>query len=566
MHAAATHEAPHRREPTAQERRLTFWALIMVFLLSALDQTIVSTAMPRIVQELKGLDVYSWVTTSYLLSSTVMVPIWGKLGDLYGRKLILIVGICIFVVGSWLCGLSGEFGALPIIGGGMMQLIVFRGIQGIGGGALFTTAFATIADLFPPRERGKYAGLFGAVFGIASVIGPIIGGWFTDHGTTDILGVHVAGWRWVFYVNLPMSVLALFMIGAKMPHLGGHAGGKIDYGGAALIVIAIGAMMLALTFGPTDGWTSSLVFDLAVLSLAAGLAFLYVESKVPEPILPLGIFKIRAFSTSMVSSFTISMAFMGTIIFLPLYLQLALGIKATNSGFTLLPMMVGLIGGATVSGRLVTRTGKYKPFLLIGAATQFVGLFLMSRLTKDSTQIDVVWRVFVVGLGLGPSQSLFNIVAQSAVSPRQLGVATSTGMFLRQIGSLIGVAIFGAMLTAQLQQSLSNHGPPGMKFDLGKMEAMAMTSQATGHAISVPPIIASAFADAMSYIFTGSMVIIAIAFVTIFFIPHIPLRGRGPEQASQNQLVQATESALADAAPAPADPAPMPERKPVSDS
>jgi EmrB/QacA subfamily drug resistance transporter len=566
MHATATHEAPYRREPTAQEKRLTFWALIIVFLLSSLDQTIVSTAMPRIVQELKGLGVYSWVTTSYLLSSTVMVPIWGKLGDLYGRKFILILGICIFVAGSWLCGLSGEFGPIPIVGDGMMQLIVFRGIQGIGGGALFTTAFATIADLFPPRERGKYAGLFGAVFGLASVIGPIIGGWFTDHGTTDILGVHIAGWRWVFYVNLPMSVLALFMIGAKMPHLGGHAGGKIDYSGAALIVIAIGAMMLALTFGPTDGWTSNLVFDLAALSLAAGLAFLYVESRVPEPILPLGIFKIRAFSISMVSSFTISMAFMGIIIFLPLYLQLALGIKATTSGFTLLPMMVGLIGGATISGRLVTRTGKYKPFLLIGAATQFLGLFLMSQLTKDSTQMDVVWRVFVVGLGLGPTQGLFNIVAQSAVPLRQIGVATSTGMFLRQIGSLIGVAIFGAMLTAQLQQSLSNNGLPGMKFDLGKMEAMAMTSQGTGHAISVPPIVASAFADAMSYIFTGSMVIIAIAFVMIFFIPQIPLRGRGPEQASQNQVVQAAESALADAAPAPADPAPMPEREPAGGS
>jgi MFS family permease len=198
---AAPHDAEYRREPTPEEKRLTFIALMIVFLLSALDQTIVSTAMPTIVSELKGLDLYPWVTTSYLLTSTVMVPIWGKLGDLYGRKLILIIGIVVFVVGSWLCGISGEFGDLPGVGGGMMQLIVFRGIQGIGGGALFTTAFATIADLFPPRERGKYAGLFGAVFGLASVVGPIVGGSFTDNGSTTIMGMYVAGWRWVFAIG-----------------------------------------------------------------------------------------------------------------------------------------------------------------------------------------------------------------------------------------------------------------------------------------------------------------------------------------------------------------------------
>ena len=560
MHAATTAPEAPSPEATPQQRRMTFWALMIVFLLSALDQTIVSTAMPRIVQELRGLDVYAWVTTTYLLTSTVMVPIWGKLGDLYGRKRILIWGICIFVAGSWLCGLAGEFGDLPVIGDGMMQLIVFRGVQGIGGGALFTTAFATIADLFPPRERGRYAGLFGAVFGLAGVIGPVIGGWFTDHGTTDIFGVHVAGWRWVFYVNLPTSVLALFMIGAKMPDLGARSGHKIDYVGAVLIVISIGALMLALTFGPKHGWTSSEVLDLFAIALVTGGLFLYAERKAIEPILPLAIFKIRAFSSSMLSSFTISMAFMGMIIFLPLYLQLALGIKATHSGLTLLPMMAGLITGAAVSGRLCTRTGKYKPFLLAGAGTQFLGLLLMWQLNAHSTPFDVMWRLFVVGLGLGPSQSLYNIVAQSSVQPRQIGVATSTGMFLRQIGSLIGVAIFGAIMTAQLQQSLSSVLPPGMKFDLGKMEAMAMTSQASGAAITVPPFIANAFSSAMSHVFAASMIVVAIAFITIFFIPHIPLRGRGPEQASQNKTVQAAEAAIADAAPAPADPAPMPSR------
>ena len=379
MDATAHHDATPRREPTPDEKRLTFWALMIVFLLSALDQTIVSTAMPTIIRELNGLDLYAWVTTSYLLTSTVMVPIWGKLGDLYGRKLILIIGIVIFVVGSWLCGLAGEFGDMPIVGDGMMQLIVFRGIQGIGGGALFTTAFATIADLFPPRERGRYAGLFGAVFGLASVIGPIVGGYFTDHGSVDVAGMHVAGWRWCFYINLPTSVIALAMISLKMPNLGHTGGGKIDWFGAIFVVLSIGALMLALTFGNDDGWTSPIVLGLFGFALVTGVMFIFIERAVKEPILPLTLFSIRAFTTTTLASFVISMAFMGTIVYLPLYLQLGLGIQATNSGMLLLPLMAGLILSATLSGRFVTRTGKYKSMMLAGAATQFVGIFLMSQ-------------------------------------------------------------------------------------------------------------------------------------------------------------------------------------------
>jgi EmrB/QacA subfamily drug resistance transporter len=530
---AKTVPADAHPEPTAQEKRLTMFALLIVFLLSALDQTIVSTAMPRIIADLQGLNVYAWVTTSYLLSSTVMVPIWGKLGDMYGRKLILITGICIFVAGSWLCGLSGEFGDMPVIGSGIMQLIVFRAIQGIGGGALFTTAFATIADLFPPRERGKYMGFFGAVFGLASVLGPLIGGYFTDHGTMDIGGVHIAGWRWVFYVNLPLSILALFVIAAKMPNLGRKTGGRIDYIGAILIVISLGALMLALTRGPTDGWTNTWVIQLFALALVTGLAFLFVEAKVREPILPLGLFKIPAFSTAMISSFIISMAFMGAVVYMPLYLQLSLGIKATNSGLTLLPMMVGLMSAAILSGRLVSRTGQYKSFLIAGAVIQFVGMYLMSQLNAQSAQWDVIWRLFVLGLGMGPSQSLFNLVSQSAAPVHQIGVATSTGMFLRQTGGLIGVSIFGALLTSKLSESLSK-AMPGLSIDLGKLQGMTMQAQAEGggaQGFKPPPFVATAFADAMSFIFMGAMVVIAIAFVSILFIPRIELRGRGPVEA-----------------------------------
>ncbi len=532
--APATESPEHAREPTPQEKRLTLIALLIVFLLSALDQTIVSTAMPRIVSELNGLEVYAWVTTTYLLASTVMVPIWGKLGDMYGRKLILVIGILIFVAGSWLCGIAGEFGDMPIVGDGMMQLIVFRAVQGIGGGALFTTAFATIADLFPPRERAKYAGLFGAMFGIAAVIGPIIGGFFTDNGSVTIAGLYIAGWRWVFYVNLPLSVLALFMIAAKMPDLGHRSGGRIDIPGAILIVLSLGSLMLALTWGPSDGWTSQIVLGMFGLSLATLIAFLAVERKTANAILPLSLFSSPAFTTTMISSFILSMAFMGTIIFLPLYLQIGLGVGATSSGLTMIPMMAGLIAGSFFAGRMVTQTGKYKTWLIGGAVVQLAGLYLMSQLTSQSSQFDVIWRLFVVGVGLGPSQSLFNIVAQSAAPVRQIGVATSTSMFLRQTGGLIGVSIFGALLTSELARSLSK-SLPGIKIDLGRLEQMTMASQASGGGpVAVPPFVAQAFTDAMSYIFTGAIVIVAIGLVSMFFIPTIALRGRGPQEATQS--------------------------------
>jgi EmrB/QacA subfamily drug resistance transporter len=529
-------DPPHKGEPTPEEKRLTFFALLIVFFLSALDQTIVSTAMPTIISELQGLDLYPWVTTSYLLASTVMVPIWGKLGDLYGRKLILMVGIVLFVFGSLLCGISGEFGDMPLIGDGMMQLIVFRGIQGIGGGALFTTAFATIADLFPPRERGRFMGLFGAIFGLASVIGPIVGGYFTDNGTVDLWGLHIAGWRWVFYINLPTSLIALALIGARMPNLGHTGGGKIDWWGGIFVVLSIGALMLALSWGGEKGWASAEVLSLFAFSFVTGVIFLLIERKVTEPILPLSLFSIPGFTAPTIASFIISMAFMGTIIYLPLYLQLGLGIRATNSGLLLLPLMAGLFMSAMLSGRYVTWTGKYKSMMLAGAVIQLIGILLMSQLTVDAKQSDVVWRLFVVGLGLGPSQSLFNMVSQSAAPVRQIGVATSTGMFLRQCGGMIGVSIFGAILVAKLSESVAARFP-GVKVDLGQLQRMAMTA---GDGPAMPPemkaFVATSISDAMSYIFIGSLFIIAAAIVAILFIPQITLRGRAPGQNTEKAV------------------------------
>lgn len=533
-------------QATPEQKRATFMAVMIVFLLSALDQTIVSTAMPRIVADLHGLEIYAWVTTTYLLTSTVMVPIWGKLGDMYGRKSVLITGIGIFILGSWLCGLAGEFGDLPVLGSGMTQLIVFRGIQGIGGGALFTSAFATIADLFEPRERAKYAGLFGAVFGLASVVGPIIGGWFTDHGTTDILGVHIAGWRWVFYINLPTSLLALFMISRRMPDIGTRTGGTIDYVGGILIVTSLGALMLALTHGPTDGWFDPAVDLLFALAIVTGIAFLIVQSRVKDPVLPLGLFRNKAFTTSMISSFIISMAFMGTIIYVPLYLQLVIGIKATNSGFSMLPLMGGLILSAFLVGRLVTKTGKYKAFMLGGAVVQIIGLWLMTHLTENSSAYDVIWRLFLVGLGLGPSQSLFTLVSQSASPVQQVGVATSTGMFLRQTGSVVGVAIFGALMTSRLTENLSQQFPEAAgNINLGRLQAQYMSAETAGAAVEMPPFLKVAFADSMSFIFMGGVVIVVCALISILFVPVIQLRGRGELE----KPLRKAEHAVEDAAP-----------------
>jgi EmrB/QacA subfamily drug resistance transporter len=506
---------------TDTERRLTLGALMIVFLLSALDQTIVSTAMPRIISELHGLTLYSWVTTAYLLSSTVMVPIWGKLGDIYGRKPVLVTGISIFMVGSWLSGLSGEFGNLLGMSG-MVQLIVFRALQGIGGGALFTTAFAIIADLYPPRERGKFAGIFGSVFGLSSVLGPLIGGYFTDHGTVQI-GAHVvAGWRWVFYVNLPLSLLSLFMVLVKMPALPHERSGKIDLLGAALLIAAFVPLLLALSLGGHSfAWTSPQSLALFIGAAAALAAFVYVESRVSNPILPLRLFKNKVFVTANLAGFLISMAFMGVAVFLPLYMQLGLGVAATTSGLAMLPLMGGLIVGSTVAGQLVSRTGKYKPFMLGGATLLLIGVIPMTQLSAIHGLPLLCALLLVMGVGLGPNQSLFNLATQNAVSPRDIGVATSSNQFFRQIGSTVGVAVAGALLTTRL----ASYG--GGKLDLGALQGMALQAglKGQGHA---DPALGRALSYAVSGVMQAALVVIVLGLVAVVMIPALPLRSRMP--------------------------------------
>ena len=508
-------------EFTPQERKITIIGVMIVFLLSALDQTIVSTAMPVIISELQGLELYAWVTTSYLLASTVVVPIWGKLGDLYGRKPILLWGIGLFLLGSWLSGLSGEFGDMPILGGGMTQLIAFRALQGLGGGALFTTAFALIADMFEPRERAKFGGLFGATFGLASAIGPLLGGYFTDHGSFDIGAHHVAGWRWVFYLNLPLSLVSLFLIIFKMPKLSHAAKGTIDYLGALLIIATFVPLLLALTFGGNDyPWMSTPVIGLLAGS-AVGLAlFLLAETRAKDPILPLDLFKNPVFTWANIAGFFSSMSFLSVLAFLPLFMQLGQGVAATTSGLSTMPLMVGLILAATVSGRLAAKTGRYKPFMFGGIALVFLSTWLLSQIRLDTSLPDLAWRMFLLGLGLGPLQSLFSLAIQNAAPMNRMGVVTSANQFFRQIGSAVGVALFGALLTSNLNAKLANVAP-GM--DLSQLRGIAMEGGASA-AGALPEPIKAIIATSVTHVFALGLIVVGIAGLATLMIPEVPMR------------------------------------------
>jgi EmrB/QacA subfamily drug resistance transporter len=506
------------------ERRVTLLAVTIVFLLSAMDQTIVATAMPHIVGELHGLALYSWVTTAYLLTSTMMIPIWGKLGDQFGRKPVLLWSICIFLAGSWLSGLSGEFGTAPLLGGGMTQLIVWRALQGIGGAGLFSIPFAIIADIYTPRERARMGGLFGSMFGLASAVGPLLGGYFTDHGTVTIAGHLVAGWRWVFYVNLPLSLISLFLIVAKMPRVSGASKGKVDVLGALLIIATVVPLLLALTIGGhSRPWNSTTVLGLFGAAATALAAYVVAERLTKDPMLPLGLFRNRVFWTANLAGFLIAMSFMSTVAYLPLFLQLAQNLPATASGLSLLPLTVGIVTSSTLCGRLVGRRGRYKAVMLCGVCVTLLGVFLLARMDAATARFDLAWRLGLLGIGLGPGQSLFSLAIQNAVAPSQLGVATSASQFFRQIGSTIGVALFGAVLTNRLHSGLSRF-IPGVEVD--KLQALG--TAARGGRSVLPDVAREIVASAVTDTLSISLFVIAAALVVVLLIPEISMHDRRP--------------------------------------
>jgi len=520
------------RAPLSEkEKRTILIALLIVFLLAALDMTILSTAMPRIVADLNGLELYAWVTTSYMLASTVLVPIYGKLGDLYGRKLILVIGVSIFLLGSVLCGISGEFGTLPLLGDGMHQLIFFRAIKGIGGAALFTSSAGIIADIYPPMQRAKFMGLFGAIFGIASIVGPALGGFLTDYASATLFGYEIAGWRWVFYANIPLGLLALAMIIYKTPELSRGNRGTIDFAGSFLLLVVFIPFLLALTWGGSKyDWTSPTLLTMFAVSLLALLMFIWVELRTDEAIMPINLFQNRVFVITNMSVFLISMAFMGVTIFMPLFMQVVLGVNATNSGLSMFPLMLGLMISSILSGRMVSSSGQYKPYMIGGAAMLIFGVMLLSGIGPETTIIDLAVRMVIVGIGLGPSQSLVNIIVQNAFPASQIGVVTSSTQFFRQIGNTVGVAIFGTMLTINLLAELPKQVPQlaamGVQLDLSSIQSRVMNAGASG-ADALPAALETgirlAFSNAITGMFSASLWILLVGFLLSLFIPVLPL-------------------------------------------
>lgn len=448
-------------ELSARDKTLTLIGILLALFLGALDQTIVSTALPKIVEDLQGLGRYAWVATTYLLASTILVPIYGKLADMASKKRIELWAVGLFLTGSFLCGLAGEFGTLPLLGDGMSQLIIFRFIQGLGGAGLFSMAFIVIADLYPPRERGKYQGFVGATFGIASVIGPWIGGLLTDYGSNIIPGIE--GWRWVFYVNVPFGALAVWFIARRMPVLPPREKGQsLDYLSAFFLIATLVPFVLALqldkTVYPWRGATTLSMFALSAVMLAL---FILKSIRSENPILDLRLFRNRVFTTANIATFFLGASFLGIIIFLPLFMVNVLGVSATRAGVSLIPLSLGLVFGAIISGQIVSRVGTYKWLMLLGAGVLIAGVYLLSTMRSDITYGRVVVYMVICGLGVGPSLPLYTLAIQNAVDIRKVGQATSASQFFRQIGSTVGAAILGTVLASSLAASFSDANLPG---------------------------------------------------------------------------------------------------------
>jgi len=473
--------APTMPHVTRQEKVFTLVGTLLGMLLAALDQTIVATAGPQIQKDLSiAPSLYAWITTAYLVASTVMIPIYGKLSDLLGRKVILTVGIVIFVLGSVLCGVADS----------AWFLILARAVQGLGSAALFTSAFAIIADLYPPAERGRISGLFGAVFGLSSVLGPLVGGFITD----------TLSWHWAFFINLPLGLLALAFVLLRMPLLKhdfheGQVRPRVDYLGAFWLVAGVVPLLLALSLGKTTIapgdtgllWNSWPMYGLFALAVIGVVAFLATERRAPDPILDLTLFKNRTFAVGNLASFLIGAAFLGPIIFLPLFMVNVVGLSATNSGLTITPLSLGIVAGNILSGQIVSRFGKYKPLLMTSLVLLMIAFVVVGwTLDTNATQASVTLKMVLIGLGLGPSIPIYTLAIQNAVDPRKTGVATSSATFFRSLGNVVGVAVLGTVfanvLTHQLagaQARVRADLPPSMRAQLTEFSVGGEGSAAT---------------------------------------------------------------------------------------
>jgi EmrB/QacA subfamily drug resistance transporter len=505
---AETQPAAAAEVPAGKARRevvIILPGLLLAIMLAMLDQLVVSTALPRIVGDLGGVTHLSWVVTAYVLASTVTTPLYGKLGDMYGRKRFLVIAIVIFLAGSALSGLAHSMG----------QLIVFRALQGLGAGGLLTGAIATIADLVPPRERGQYMGYMMGGMTLAMIAGPLVGGYITDH----------LSWRWIFYINMPIGGAALLYLLATLHLPRRRVEHKVDYPGAVVLAVAATSIILVTTWGGTQyAWRSAPIIGLGALGAVATVAFLLIEARAKEPILPLHVFRNRNFSLATAMSFLLGLAMLGALTFIPLYQQTVQHLSATGSGLMLIPMMLGSTVTSLIGGQITTRTGRYKALPIVGSAVMAVGLYLLTSLSTGTTRLSSGLFFLVLGTGMGFLMQITTLIVQNSVPPQDMGVASSSRTFFQQIGGSVGVAAFGAVFARQLTSTLSTR-LPGTHLaggGGGQLDPVQVNK--------LPPVVRGdvfyAITHAATTVFWWTVPAAVIVFVLAWFIREVPLRGR----------------------------------------
>jgi EmrB/QacA subfamily drug resistance transporter len=508
------------KEHSHKEIMVILGGLMTGMLLAALDQTIVSTALKSIVEEFDGLNHYTWVVTAYLLTSTASTPLYGKISDIYGRRVVFQFAIVTFLLGSLLAGASQN----------MTQLIATRAVQGLGAGGLMALTFVIIGDIVPPRDRGKYQGYFGAVWGLSSVAGPLLGGYFSDHD--QILGV--TGWRWIFYINIPFAIASLLITSAVLHIPKIKREHKIDYVGAILMVAAVCLVLLSVSiYGPQNGWTDSRTVTYLVAGLITAVLFILWEKRAVEPILPLHLFKNHTFTITSLLGGVIGAGMFGAIVMLPLYFQVVKGYSATSAGLKLIPLMLGIVSTSIVSGKLISKHGHYKRFPIMGTSLMTVGILLMTRLQIDTPYWQISIYAIMVGAGLGLSMQTIVIALQNAVDFRDMGVATSSNTFFRSLGSVFGTAIFGSILTNRVGHYLQSNfaelaakNPDAVSgFDPSKLGGITNN---TAVLKTLPPQIQTtaldAFVHAFHIVFYAAAPVTALGFLLALMLRETPLR------------------------------------------